>query len=222
MSRTFAIGDIHGCSRAIISLLEVMPAHPQDTIVLLGDYVDRGVDSKGVLDRLLVLQDQCNLVPLLGNHDQMMLEARGGGSALETWLTNGGKSTLDSYGPSGRLDAIPTEHFEFLASCERYFETATHIFLHANFEPPVPLRSQDEQTIRWLSLRDYVPDEPHCSGKTVVLGHTPQNEVLDLGYLVCIDTGAASGGWLTARDVETGEVWQVDHRGTPRDYRGAP
>ena len=78
MSRTIAIGDIHGCSIALEALIEAISPQPDDTIIPLGDYVDRGIDSKGVLDRLIELRDRCNLVPILGNHDQMMLHAREG------------------------------------------------------------------------------------------------------------------------------------------------
>jgi serine/threonine protein phosphatase 1 len=79
----------------------------------------------------------------------------------------------------------------------------------------MPLEQQDDHTIRWLSLRDDVPS-PHCSGKIVVPGHTPQAEVLDLGHLICLDTGVWKGGWLTALDVESGKIWQVSEVGSLR------
>ena len=85
------------------------------------------------------------------------------------WLNCGGDAALDSYGSSGKLDLIPCNHIRFLESCRSYFETDTHIFLHANYKPDVPVEQLDDHTIRWLSLRDYVPS-PHCSGKVVVVG----------------------------------------------------
>ena len=187
-------------------------------ILPLGDYVDRGIDSKGVLDQLIKLGDRCNLVPILGNHDQMMLHAGEGRSDFQFWLNCGGDSALDSYGSTQQLSLIPQSHFRFLKSCRSYFETDTHIFLHANYKPEVPLESQDDHTIRWLSLRDYMPPMQHCSGKIAVVGHTPQSEVLDLGYLICIDTGVWKGGWLTALDVESGKIWQVNEAGEFRTY----
>jgi serine/threonine protein phosphatase 1 len=94
---------------------------------------------------------------------------------------------LDSYGDSGRPDLIPKSHFEFLKDCVSYFETDTHLFVHANYRQDLPLATADDYTLRWLSLRDFVP-EPHTSGKVAVMGHTPQLEVLDMGHFICIDT----------------------------------
>jgi serine/threonine protein phosphatase 1 len=216
VSRTLAIGDIHGCSIALEALIEAISPQPDDTIIPLGDYVDRGIDSKGVLDQLIELRDRCNLVPILGNHDQMMLHARDGRSDFQFWLNCGGDAALDSYGSTGKLDLIPGNHIRFLESCRSYFETDTHIFLHANYKPDVPVEQLDDHTIRWLSLRDSIPPKPHCSGKVVVVGHTPQTEVLDLGYLICLDTGVWKGGWLTALDVESGKIWQVSEAGSLR------
>ena len=216
MSRTIAIGDIHGCSIALTALIEAIRPRPDDTIIPLGDYVDRGIDSKGVLDQLIDLSSRFKLMPIPGNHDQMMLHARDGRSDFEFWLNCGGDAALDSYGSTRRLDLIPRDHIRFLESCRSYFETDTHIFVHANYKPDVLLEELDDHTIRWLSLRDYVPPKRHCSGKVVVVGHTPQTEVLDLGYLICLDTGVWKGGWLTALDVESGKIWQVSGSGRLR------
>jgi serine/threonine protein phosphatase 1 len=213
--RFIAIGDIHGCSVALARLLEAIEPQPADTIITLGDYVDRGIDSKGVLDQLIALADRCRLVPILGNHDEMMLHARDGRSDFQFWMNCGGIAALDSYGSSGRLDLIPRSHFRFLENCVPFFETDSHFFVHANYKPDLPLDRQDDHTLRWLSLRDYIPG-PHCSGKTAVLGHTPQPEILNLGHLICLDTGCYMGGWLTALDVTNGQVWQLDERGRVR------
>jgi serine/threonine protein phosphatase 1 len=213
MPRTIAIGDIHGCSTALAALISAIDPKPDDTIITLGDYVNRGHDSKGVIDQLLDLRRACNLIPLLGNHDSTMLAALEDKGAYRLFLEMGGVSTLQSYGDSNRLDQVPPEHWDFLRSCRRYYETDRHFFCHANYDPKVPLADQDVHHLLWLSLRDYVPG-PHCSGKIAVLGHTPQSsDVLDLWHLVCLDTGCCMGGWLTAMDVESGEIWQVDEMG---------
>src|SRR5262249_30858987 len=96
--RTIAIGDIHGCLRALDLLLEVIQPRPDDVLITLGDYVDRGPDSRGVLDRLIELQSQCKLIALKGNHDIMMMRGRDDFAAYEDWTHCGGKATLQSYG----------------------------------------------------------------------------------------------------------------------------
>lgn len=213
--RTIAIGDIHGCSTSLAAILNLIDPQSSDTIVALGDFVDRGLDSKGVLDQLIALQSRCHLVPIFGNHDEMMLNARNGKDDFNFWKNCGGITALDSYGSSGRLDLIPASHFRFLQQCVPFFETETHFFVHANYKPDVPLEQLDDHTMRWLSLRDIVPS-PHCSGKVAVMGHTPQPDILDLGHLICLDTGCCAGGWLTAFDVNSCESWQVDERGQQR------
>ena len=214
--RVIAIGDLHGCSIAFAALIDAIDLQPTDNLVTLGDYVDRGIDSRGVLDQLIALKSKCNLVPILGNHDEMMLHARDGRSDFQFWLNCGGDSALDSYGSTSKLNLIPPSHFRFLESCQSYYETEKHVFVHASYKPDVPLDHLDDHTLRWLSLRDYVPPAMHCSGKTFFVGHTPQPEVLDLGYLICIDSNCCGGGWLTAMDVETKQIWQVNEKGELR------
>lgn len=99
MSRTIAIGDIHGCSTALIGLLAAIDPEPDDTIVTLGDYIDRGIDSRGVLDRLLELSRRSRLVSLLGNHEEMLLDALQEQAGYDFWINCGGIATLDSYDP---------------------------------------------------------------------------------------------------------------------------
>lgn len=208
MPRTIAIGDIHGCSDALSSVLRSIDPKPDDTIICLGDFVDRGADSKGVLNMLIQLAGDCQLIPILGNHDEMMLLANVSDASYEKWLEIGGITTLDSYGASGLMSHVPANHIQFLQSCRSWFETDTHFFVHANYDPCLWLDQQNSQTLRWLSLHDYVPG-PHLSGKIAVVGHTPQPEVLNLGHLICLDTGCAFGGELTAMEMASGEVWQA-------------
>ncbi len=216
-ARTIAIGDIHGCSAALDALLDAIRPRPDDTIVTLGDYINRGPDSRGVLDRLIALSRRCRLIPILGNHDQMLLDVHSGKYPIYWLLDIGGTTTLDSYGPGHDLSLIPDEHFEFLEGCEDFHETETHIFLHANYYPDLPMSEQDAGILRWESLRETTPG-PHESGKIVIAGHTSQKsgEILNLGHLKCIDTFCYGGGWLTALDVRTEEVWQVDREGNLR------
>lgn len=212
--RLIAIGDIHGCSNALRLLLEAINPGPDDTVVTLGDYVDRGPDSRGVIDLLVQLSHQTNLVALQGNHEQMMLEVISQEAPYQVWVQHGGVETLESYGFDGRLDFLPAEHSKFFASMLDYFETDTHFFVHANYDPDLPLDEQEIDVIRWRSLRDGIPD-PHISGKIAVVGHTANHDarVLDLGYLVALDTYCYGGGLLTAMDLKTGEIWQASEEG---------
>ena len=112
--RIIAIGDIHGHSDALASLVRLINPQPDDTLVFLGDYIDRGPDSKGVLNQLIELADRCRLVPLKGNHEEMMLGAREGRSDFKFWMTFGGDFALESYGPDQSLRLVPRQHWAFL------------------------------------------------------------------------------------------------------------
>jgi len=215
--RTIAIGDIHGCSAALSAVLQAVQPRPEDTIITLGDYVDRGPDSAGAIEQLLVLGRQTHLVPLLGNHDQMcLLICDGRQELLGDWRLFGGVTTLDSYG--GRVpEGMPPEHLHFLQNCRLYYEVPGHFFVHGNYETHLPLDQQPPETLLWVSLKLRRPG-PHCSGKTAIVGHTAQKngEIFDLGYLKCIDTCCYGSGWLTAMDVETGQLWQANKEGAMR------
>jgi len=215
--RTIAIGDVHGCASALATLLEAIQPKRDDCIVTLGDYVDRGPDSRGVIDQLLALSGECRLVTLIGNHEVMMLEAfEEGGEAMRMWLECGGHETLLSY--DGAPENIPEQHFAFLHALRRFYETERHIFVHANYHHGDAMEDQEEEFSLWVHLRHSQPS-PHVSGKTVFVGHTPQRsgQILDLGHVVCIDTACAVGGWLTAVDVDTRQIWQADAQGNLRN-----
>lgn len=220
--RTLVIGDIHGCLRAFDSLLKEVEPRQDDLIVTLGDYVDRGPDVRGVLDRLVDLQAQTHLVSLNGNHDLMMLAARENQDRFNEWLCSGGKQTMDSYASKSNWDtfagAIPARHWQFLkGDCLAYYETGTHIFVHANVSPDLPLAEQSEQMLYWEKL-EVGGWRPHKSGKTMICGHSAQRSgrPLVLDRAVCIDTWAYGGGWLTCLDVDIEVYWQANQRGETR------
>lgn len=215
--RIIAIGDIHGCTAALKAVLAACRPYALDTVVTLGDYIDRGPDTRGTIDELLVLASQCQLIPLLGNHDEMLLSILSGNHyMLGDWLGFGGDATLASYGCLGP-DEIPPEHIDFLRQCRGWHETERHIFIHATYNPRLPLTKQPPDVLRWNSLRESIPG-PHRSGKVAIVGHTAQKngEILDLGHLKCIDTYVYGDGWLTALDVHSGQVWQADKAGNLR------
>ena len=214
--RTIAISDIHGYLAPLRALWEAIVPQPDDLIVLMGDYVDRGPDSRGVIEQLIEWKQRFQLVPLMGNHDEMMLDVcRGRLGLLAEWGLFGGDTTISSY---GRVpEDVPQEHVAFLCECETFVETARYLFVHANYWSDMPLAQQPTSVLRWESLKTRLPG-PHCSGKTVILGHTAQKDghLLDLGYLKCIDTCLYGDGWLTALEVDMGLVWQVDQQGRLR------
>jgi serine/threonine protein phosphatase 1 len=223
--RTLAVGDVHGCSTALDSLLAAVRPVADDFLIFLGDYVDRGPDSRGVIDRVLALRQTHRVVALRGNHELMMQRARADKSEFRMWCAVGGLHTLGSYGKlpgrAGTLADVPDAHWDFLEKgCVDYHETATHIFVHAGVDPGTPLNEQSELWLFWEFLK---PDSPiaHESGKTLICGHTSQRsgEVLDLGTTVCIDTNAHAGGWLTCLDVASGRYWQADLLGRVRTSR---
>ncbi len=217
--RTIAIGDVHGCSRALAAILDAIAPTPQDTIVTLGDYVDRGPDSRGVINLLIDLVDHCRLVPLLGNHERMLIDSHESRECFDFWMRCGGQETLDSYG--GDLALIPSTHMAFFQGCQRYYETQSHFMVHANYDPILPFDEQPDELLLWQHVVRTAPRR-HESGKTAIVGHTPQSsgEILDLGHLIGIDTYCVGGGWLTAYDAESGNLWQASREGHLRAPNG--
>ena len=168
--RHLAIGDIHGCAGALAALLGAASPAPDDVVITLGDYVDRGPGSKQVIELLLELGSRCRHIALRGNHELMLLDAMRSESWRGTWLNAGGKATLDSYG--GSFADIPSAHLDFLTDgLQPFYECETHFFVHANAQADRPLDQQSDAARYWQKFRD---PEPHMSGKVMVCGHTPQ------------------------------------------------
>ncbi len=220
--RTLAIGDVHGCFSALRTLAAFVPFHESDLLITVGDYVDRGPDSRAVVDWLIERKRTGKLVALRGNHEVMMLAARTDLGAASEWLMYGAQATLASYSPfgdRGKLTDVPDAHWEFLEKATKsYFETESHFFVHANAYPQVPLAEQPDLMLYWEPFKS---PEPHSSGKVMVCGHTPQKSgrPSSLGHAICIDTLAHGGGWLTCLDVASGEYWQASQEGKCRKDR---
>ncbi len=210
----FVIGDIHGCTRALEVLVDRMNLTPNDLVVVLGDAVDRGPDTRKVLEQLIEIGKTCELVYILGNHEEMMLEAISGRN-VDEWLHYGGSATLASY--HGDLNNIPDEHLALMNSAVKYYEGPTEICIHANLEPGVELHRQRSRWLRWKKLtgREF----PHPSGKRVICGHS------GVGYgapavgngWICLDTMAYGGGLLSCMNLESGEIMQARQTG---EFRG--
>jgi serine/threonine protein phosphatase 1 len=169
----YAISDIHGCLKTFIALLDRIAFSQADELYLLGDYIDRGEASKGVLDKIMELQSTGYQVHcLLGNHDRMMLEARQEEENLYYWQRNGGWSTLDSFKCSN-LEEIPSLYFEFLEKMPCLIETGNYLLAHAglNFQAPDPLKDEIAQ----LWIRNWYKDIDYdwLGDRYILHGHTP-------------------------------------------------
>ncbi|MFG0288335.1 MAG: metallophosphoesterase family protein [Rhodopirellula sp. JB044] len=212
--RLIAIGDIHGFNQPLQTLLEAIDPTPEDLIVTLGDYVDRGPDSKGVIDTLIDLGRRTQLVALQGNHEEMMLSVIRGDEPHHAWLRYGGVETLESYDFDGEMDFLPPDHLAFFESLGDYFVHDQFFFTHAAYDPTLEMDQQPTELLRWHSLRAGIPD-PHFSGRIAVVGHTahPDAEILDIGHLICLDTNCYGGGLLTAMEFPSKRVWQSDPQG---------
>ena len=212
--RHLAIGDIHGCNTALAALVAGLAVQPHDTVVMLGDAIDRGPDSRDVIRQLRALGLRTTLVCLQGNHEQMLLDSLDGRMPLQEWLVHGGAQTLDSYGKGAGVTALADDDVAYIRGWGDAYETDSHFFVHGNYVSERPLSRQPWRDLRWQSLKWHTPG-PHCSGKTAVLGHTShkQGEILNLGHIVCIDTYCHGGFWLTAFDATTGRVWQANEAG---------
>jgi serine/threonine protein phosphatase 1 len=158
------------------------------------------------------------VIALRGNHEVMVLAAREELTQFHLWCSYGGNEALRSYGAEFRNDwqqFIPADHWQFFASTRRWFETETHIFVHATLSPDLALLAQPDYLLFWERFDIHLQ---HQSGKTVVCGHTPQLSRWPAkgSHCVCIDTGVNTGGWLTCLDVHTGVFWQANENGSIR------
>jgi serine/threonine protein phosphatase 1 len=220
----YAIGDIHGTLTALKTLFKVGNFSPEDTFIFLGDYVDRGPDSKGVIDWLLLNAHHFHFVFLRGNHEIMMLDSRESTSQLSSWLIFGGAETLDSYGTGGDSiwqEKIGQEHWGFLEQTKAWHQIDDLIFVHAGFEPGVALREQDEHDLFW---KKYITPMPYEPDKTVICGHTSRKngEIANFGHTICIDTFAYGGQWLTCLNVHTMEYIQANEYGDSKTGKSHP
>jgi serine/threonine protein phosphatase 1 len=214
MGKIFAIGDIHGC----ISKLDKMMAQlnidaRNDTLVFIGDYIDRGSDPKGVVDSILDIRKRIkNVVCLLGNHEQMFLNYYLEHKDEDLFMHNGGMSTMISYGvnPSGREKlTIPNDHMEFFITLLLSYETDDYIFVHAGLRPGIPIQRQNFEDLLWIRY-DFI-NSPYDFKKIVIFGHTPLSFTTPLidKNKIGLDTGAVYGGKLTCIELPEMKIHQV-------------
>jgi len=219
--RVFAFGDIHGCNRELRIILDTLSskhgANKNDQFIFIGDYIDRGVDSRGVIDSFIDWKkDHPKTVFLKGNHEDMLLDFIGmGGSSGEVYLVNGGSEFFKSYGidPNGPLSevakSLPKEHLRFFTSLELGVSLGEFLFVHAGIDPGIALADQTPHALMWIRS-GFIPRE-HNLGKTVVFGHTPFADVyLNMPFKIGIDTGLVYGNLLSVVELVNGTVFQLD------------
>lgn len=202
MSLTYAVGDIHGCLDKLRSLMLRCEKHAAGramSFVFVGDYIDRGPQSCGVIDCLIDLKMRHgeSVVTLMGNHEAMALAAIDGNGPTRMWLAQGGLATLESYGIAEPRELSPA-HVDWLRALPLSYDDGRRFFVHAGVNPAAPLDAQDDFDLLWIR-------EPFLShggdyGRLIVHGHTPLADgVPDLrGNRLNLDTGAVFGGPLTA------------------------
>jgi serine/threonine protein phosphatase 1 len=214
-TRTFVIGDIHGCVEELDTLLAALAPTVSDTVVFLGDYVDRGPSPKEVIDRLLRLRSEGpRCVFLKGNHEDMFLAYMGcAGRYADGFIFNGGDATLRSYGLAGTsgqalAEALPADHLEFLLGLQMQYTTGAFFCTHAGVRPSKPLEAQSDEDLVWI--RDEFILNPHPFPYTILFGHTPARDVLlDLPYKIGLDTGLVYWNKLSCLELESRELFQI-------------
>ena len=225
--RIYAIGDVHGCLAEFDALLDLIrrddsqrpPAH--SVLVLLGDLVDRGPDSAGVMDRVIdLLAGDSDIHVIGGNHEEVFAKAATGNvEALRFFTQIGGRETILSYGMdideydrsnymqlAARLaELVPPEHMALLDRTEDMVSIGDYAFVHAGIRPGVALDAQRPADLRWIRSPFLESDRDH--GKVIVHGHSISENVEERTNRIGIDTGAFATGRLTALGLESTERW---------------
>lgn len=186
-----AIGDIHGCVRSLKTLWNNLKPHKDAIHVFIGDYIDRGPDSKGVVDFLLEIQYDRKCIFLRGNHEQMLLNALHSGDH-ELWMYNGGEMTLQSYDNPKKISDISSDHLAFYENTHHFYESDEYFFVHAGAPPHQTLeesKHDPKSNHYFLWGRDHLNAFEVPWEKTVVFGHTPRPYPIQKNRMIGIDTG---------------------------------
>jgi len=225
--RIYALGDIHGRLDLFEIIAEAIEADDaargaaRTTVILLGDLVDRGPDSAGVIAAARIWQQHRRVRILTGNHEEMFLAASDRLPAFRVFLRFGGRETLLSYpivaaafqaaelpdAQAMMIEAVPREDLEFISTFEDCIQIGGYAFVHAGIEPGVPLAQQSPHELRWIR-------EPFLShqgdlGSVIIHGHTITDEAEVRRNRIGIDTGAYASGRLTAIGLEGTERWLI-------------
>lgn len=226
--RIYAIGDVHGRADLLEDLIgqilrdEAIREPAETTIVFLGDLIDRGPDSAGVIEQVLSLQRRCKVRAVGGNHEEMFLASLNSDDTLRRFLAYGGREMVLSY--LGDVEVynrltipelrerlpviVPPAHMAFFQGLEDMIVIGSYVFVHAGIRPGVPLESQDLRDLRWI--REGFLDDDRDTGFVVVHGHTISEDIEIRPNRVGLDTGAYLHGRLSALAIEGGAQWFLE------------
>ncbi|HCC71272.1 MAG TPA: hypothetical protein DEQ09_09000 [Bacteroidales bacterium] len=217
--RLLAIGDTHGCYKQLYILMTgVINLTMNDKIVLLGDYIDRGAESKAVIDMIMELKSKrYDIVPLKGNHEDMMINAPNSALDNYNWILNGGDETLKSFGVR-YVNDIEKKYMEFISGLYPYHIVDNYIFVHAGFNDDIENPFEDEYSMLWERRYEYY--SPVFKDKIIIHGHRPhplselKEQVKHSSRVINIDTGCVYGkdrglGDLTAIDLHSMKLYSV-------------
>lgn len=217
--RLLAIGDIHGCYLSLRQLVEdKLQLTIADQLVFIGDYIDRGLQSKEVLDYIIQLKDDgYSIVTLKGNHESMLMKARQEDIYLVNWLYNGGRATMESF-QVRHPDTIPDPYIQFLSNLSMHYQKGSYVFVHAGFNYTLNDPYTDEYAMLWT--RSEGPAHPRFQDKTIIHGHSVTTladleERMKRHYPIinidtgCIYTSKTGSGYLSAIDLTNWKVFSV-------------
>jgi serine/threonine protein phosphatase 1 len=201
--KIFIVGDVHGCLEMLERLMDKIKWRPdRDRLIFLGDYIDRGKDSRGVIEYVRQISGMSDRVDcLLGNHERILLDFVEG-KDVTTFFINGGTSTLNSYRVSQQQlgdSLIPETHLTFLRSLKTSVELDDYYVVHAGLRPGVQLENQRQEDLLWI--REPFIFSNHRFKKKVIFGHTPFSQPLVMDNKIGLDTGAVYGNKLTCLEL---------------------
>ena len=219
MKRLFAISDIHGCFKPFYKLIvEEIDLQKSDRLILLGDYIDRGEQSKEVIDFIIdLIGSGFDVIPLTGNHEQLLLDSYHDSRMQPLWFMNNGMITLTSFGLSDIRD-LDRKYIDFFSALEFYMESGNIIFVHAGFNDYIPDPFSDRQIMIWECTPVY--SNPLLHGKTIIHGHRPKRIeyvkklIGEKSNVIPIDTGCVyeremGYGNLSALEINTMTLYSV-------------